>query len=208
MCGVIGVHLDNPSKDDLKLVERVFIESRIRGMHATGMSYAYNNRITTVIKTVPADVFVSSHAIPSMDKLRLIGHCRYSTSDLLYNQPLFNTEVAIVHNGVISQELPENWSDLYGITTETKNDSELLLCTIGADPVKYWANASIAAIELHRKGAMKYYRNGKRPLYKTDLDNGYIITSTADIMHRASNGKYSATVVECSSEKDLQWTLG
>lgn len=211
MCAVIGVDLVNPSISNVLLVMNVFLESKIRGMHATGLTYLDNNQLVTRIEPVPADQFrfIELGRLNSMinnKALKLIGHCRYSTSDLEYNQPLHNKDVAIVHNGVISQELPENWENLYGIQTKTKNDSELLLHTVNNDPLRIWSNASIAAIELHRTGELKAYRNGKRPLYVTELDNGVIYTSTADIMHRASEGKYVAKRFDFDG-KDLQWTI-
>jgi glutamine phosphoribosylpyrophosphate amidotransferase len=209
MCAVIGVDLKNPSIDDLTLVMNVFLESKIRGMHATGLTFLCDDKLVTLMAPLPADIFSPIQNLSDMvdnNTLKLIGHCRYSTSDLEYNQPLYNNDVAIVHNGVISQELPENWEKLYGITTKTKNDSELLLHTVTNDPLVLWSNSSIAAIELHRTGKLKAYRNGKRPLYVTELDNGVIYTSTADIMKRASNGKYVAKRFDFEG-KDLQWTI-
>lgn len=207
MCAVIGANIENPTAEQFELIRRVFTESKIRGLHATGMTILSKKELLTFKEPVSADNF--SH-LEKLEKLcgksiKLIGHCRYSTSDLEYNQPLYNKDVAIVHNGVISQELPENWEKLYEIKTTTKNDSELLLHTVNDDPLDLWANASIAAIELHSSGIMRHYRNGKRPLYKTELGNGYIITSTANIMHRASGGKYKAEIVPCGGDlKDLQ----
>ena len=115
--------------------------------------------------------------------LYLIGHCRYSTSDLEYNQPLSNEKKSIVHNGVITQELPENWNTLYPYVFETKNDSELVLHS--EDPLREFADASMAVCELYEDGRLRFYRNGKRPLYLTNLSNGSIITSTADVPKRA-----------------------
>ena len=40
-------------------------------------------------------------------------------------------------------------------------------------------------IELYDDGRLRFYRNGKRPLYLTNLSNGSIITSTADVPKRA-----------------------
>ena len=207
MCAVIGVSLLNPSSADFELVRKVFIESKIRGMHATGMTVLHKGKLKTFIENVPADKFSELDNLEkySNGELKLIAHCRYSTSDLEYNQPLYNKDVSIVHNGVISQELPENWKKLYEIDTKTKNDSELLLHTINNNPLMLWANASIAAIELHSVGLIRYYRNGKRPLYKTEMENGFILTSTGDIMHRASNSKYIAKSVPCGvGTKDYQ----
>ena len=212
MCGIIGVALNKPSARDYQLVRRVFLESSIRGLHATGMSFLpyWSSSIQTIIEPKPADQFVKihlhndnlKHLLNADGNLYLIGHCRYSTSDLEYNQPIYNSNLSIVHNGVISQELPENWKELYGYDTSTKNDSELLLHTIesGKEPFEVWENSSIAAIELHISKKLVYYRNGKRPIYQSVLDNGVIVTSTADIMHRASKGQIVAKEVE----KDLK----
>lgn len=204
MCAVIGALIRQPTESDLQLIRNVFLESSIRGLHATGMSILphWSKNIQTFIEPVAAEKFIPIHLEKSSDEyvnadgnLYLIGHCRYSTSDLKYNQPLYNDRAAIVHNGVISQELYENWESLYHIKTKTKNDSELLLHTIENEPLKRWEDASIAAIELHIEKRLVAYRNGKRPIYLTKLHNGYIITSTADIMARASNGEHRAIMI-------------
>ena len=187
MCSVIGAIIKDPTKDDFNMIRRVFHESRIRGMHATGMSVLYNNKIMTFKEPVPADEFRHLDDLEEMvnvdNILYLIGHCRYSTSDLEYNQPLSNEKKSIVHNGVITQELPENWDVLYPYVFETKNDSELVLHS--DDPLREFPDASMAVCELYDDGRLRFYRNGKRPLYLTNLSNGSIITSTADVPKRA-----------------------
>jgi glutamine phosphoribosylpyrophosphate amidotransferase len=189
MCAVIGAYLEKVSKADFATIRNVFLESKIRGMHATGMTVLFNGKLLTFKEPVAADKFIHLDDLEEMvsddGSLRLIGHCRYSTSDLEYNQPLCKEDVSIVHNGVITQELYENWEAKYGIKTVTKNDSELLLHTVDQNPLLHWKDASIAAIELHSNGTMKFYRNGKRPIYFTSLPNGGIITSTKDIAERA-----------------------
>jgi hypothetical protein len=92
----------------------------------------------------------------------------------------------VVHNGVITQDPPELW-DRYGYELETSNDSELLLRAVvnGEEPLTRFPDASVAALELHKGGKMRWYSNGKRPLYTTKVDNGYFITSTKDIALRA-----------------------
>jgi glutamine phosphoribosylpyrophosphate amidotransferase len=187
MCSVIGAIIKDPTKDDFNMIRREFHESRIRGMHATGMSILYNNKIMTFKEPVPADEFRHLDDLEEMvnvdNILYLIGHCRYSTSDLEYNQPLSNEKKSIVHNGVITQELPENWNTLYQYVFETKNDSELVLHS--EDPLREFPDASMAVCELYEDGRLRFYRNGKRPLYLTNLSNGSIITSTADVPKRA-----------------------
>ena len=186
MCAVIGAIISNPSLKDFENLKRVFHESKIRGMHATGLAYIKDGKVHIDKKPVPAHQF--SYDFPSYvnedGNLYLIGHCRYSTSDLEYNQPIGNDGVAIVHNGVITQELPQHWKEKYGYDCETKNDSELVLHS--EDPLTEFSNMSMAVCELVAKDKhLHLYRNGKRPLYLTNLLNGSIITSTADIAERA-----------------------
>jgi glutamine phosphoribosylpyrophosphate amidotransferase len=185
MCAVIGTIVQNPSLKQLDMIKRVFLESKIRGMHATGLSYVKNNSITTLRMPVPADKFPFDFEsyLNEDGNLYLIGHCRYSTSDLEYNQPLSEMNKSIVHNGVITQELPENWKELYGYDCITKNDSELVLHS--EDPLQEFPDMSMGVCELRTDKTLRSFRNGKRPLYLTTFNNGCIITSTKDIPHRA-----------------------
>jgi glutamine phosphoribosylpyrophosphate amidotransferase len=198
MCAVIGVIIQNPTPRDLETVRNVFFESKIRGMHATGMSYLphWSDKVETVRMEGSSEKFIAHHLhhldylVNEDGNLYLIGHTRYSTSDLEFNQPIANSSLSVVHNGVTSQELPEKWEELYGYKCETKNDTELLLHTIQEDvsPLRRWKDASLSVCVLQRSEtskALKVFRNGKRPLYLTNLPNGSIITSTVDIARRA-----------------------
>lgn len=193
MCGVVGCLLQNPDEADLALIKNVLLESSIRGLHATGLSYIKNNKIITVIEPSSAELFLEKHsnilqdAVNEDGNLYMVAHCRYSTSDLQYNQPIYNNNFSVVHNGVITQELPEKWKELYGYDCKTKNDSELILHTLsaGKSPLEEFPDSSIAAVELHLDKKIRFYRNGKRPIYFTQTEKGYIITSTADIVVRA-----------------------
>lgn len=209
MCGVIGVALEHPTNEQLEMIRRVFLESRIRGMHATGISYISAGKIVTIKEPINSIEFVDRH-MSDMGKfvnagwITLIGHCRYSTSDLEFNQPIADEELSIVHNGVISQELPENWKQLYGHDCETRNDTELMFHTIkeGKRPIEEWLDSSISAVELRSNGTLKYYRNGKRPLYLTEANNGIIIASTKNILERA--GAQNTVKVDYPDGKDYQ----
>ena len=193
MCAVIGAILLKPTKQDFALLRNVFIESKIRGMHATGASFLPNwsEKVITIKQPIPADQFSDVHLhndnyeefLNADGNLYLVGHCRYSTSDLEYNQPISNDTRAIVHNGVITQELPEKWKDIFHYTCETKNDSELVLHSDNA--LEEYPDASMAVCELSVEKKLTAYRNGKRPLYMTNLKNGILFTSTADIPKRA-----------------------
>jgi len=191
MCAIIGAYIENPSSRDLIILADVFRESSIRGLHATGVSWIRDGEVKTRIDAKPATQFLESldlnNCVNEDGNLYLIGHCRYSTSDLNYNQPLWNENISIVHNGVVSQEMPENWERLYGYKCKTRNDSELILHTLEAkkSPLQEFPDASMAVVELYREKKLRFYRNGKRPIYFTSLPNGGIITSTKDIATRA-----------------------
>lgn len=190
MCAVVGAIIQSPTSEDLNMLHRVFLESKIRGMHATGVSYVKDGKVNTIKEPKPADEFDFRFKdyINEDGNLYLIGHCRYSTSDLEYNQPISNESLSVAHNGVITQELPENWEKLYGYVCETKNDSELLLHTIqeNVSPLRRWADSSLSVCVLSEQKTVKVFRNGKRPIYMTPLRRGVIITSTEDIPKRAS----------------------
>ena len=189
MCSVIGTIIKEPRAEDFLMLHRVFLESKIRGMHATGISYVKHGKIITEKRPVSADEFPFNfpNYVNEDGSLYLIGHCRYSTSDLEFNQPIANENLSVVHNGVITQELPEKWKELYGYDCETKNDTELILHTAEdcISPLIRWKDSSLAVVELHVDKVIRFYRNGKRPLYLTNISNGCIITSTADVPKRA-----------------------
>ena len=216
MCAVIGMVLMSPTESDFAMVRRVFHESRIRGLHATGMSFLphWSKEIQTIKEPIPADKFIDIHLsnyelkdmLNEDGNLYLIGHCRYSTSDLEYNQPLYTNTKSIAHNGVITQELPENWKELYGHDCMTKNDSELVLHS--DDPLREYAHMSMGVCELNANKTLRVFRNGKRPLYLTSTENGCIITSTADIAKRAGlKGEISEVPMNYYLTFDEQLTM-
>lgn len=195
MCSVIGAIIKEPRAEDFLMLHRVFLESKIRGMHATGISYVKHGKIITEKRPVPADEFPFNFPsyVNEDDSLYLIGHCRYSTSDLEFNQPIGNDTHAIVHNGVITQELPENWKNIYNYECETKNDSELVLHS--GSPLEEFPDMSMGVCELTNDKKLLVYRNGKRPLYLTSIPSGCIITSTADIAKRADVGGFPVNIL-------------
>ena len=195
MCAVIGIS----GKIKIELLKKLFLESQIRGRHATGVSFFKNGKVNTIKEPLPSSHFIQKYDPSDWcegDTITMIGHCRYSTSDLNYNQPIADDTRSVVHNGVISQEMPDRWKQLYNIDCETKNDTELLFHSTPDN----WPDASIAAVFLN-KNKMTWTRNGKRPLWFTSLDECDIITSTEDIAIRSG---LSGSVKIKYDGKDLQ----
>tara|TARA_R110000824_G_scaffold110918_4_gene259132 strand:- start:7298 stop:7930 length:633 start_codon:yes stop_codon:yes gene_type:complete len=192
MCGIIGALIKEPTVKDFELLRNLFLHSKVRGCHATGASWVSGGKVCTIKEECSADVFLRRHLnfnemVNEDGNMYLIGHCRYSTSEIKDNQPIANEVLSIVHNGVISQELPEKWEELYGFRCSTRNDTQLLheslLCN--KDPFEVWKESSFSVCELRCDKTIIGYRNGKRPLYYSDTNNARYITSTQDIAIRA-----------------------
>ena len=187
MCGVLGIKIKSPGEEDYALVRNLFLQSMIRGKHATGVSYVQYGKIVTIKEPIPANEFIAKHDIKDWvnedGNLYCIGHIRYSTSDLNYNQPFSSCDISIVHNGVISQEDPSTWKETYGLDTNTANDSELILRCIenGGQPLDKFEHSSMAVCVLVGDKTLVGFRHEASPLdYYTDSTTT-IFTSTENI---------------------------
>lgn len=188
MCAIIGIFCPKPEKTTQRILDSLLGQSQIRGKHATGISYIFgDNELMTISESIPSkELLPLGMEMPEGLPLSLIGHCRYSTSDLEYNQPIATGRDSIVHNGVITQKHPIQWKEEFGYECKTKNDSELILRAIesGIHPLKKFPNSSIAAIHLDNAGTLRFYRNGFRPLWWCEYEGSFIIASTKDILKR------------------------
>ena len=181
MCGVIGY--SGPSNKGL--IRSLFKENNIRGQHATGISWVEGGSVQTFIHPGPAEEFLEVVPDSALDAECLIGHSRYSTSSLDYNQPISNSSIAVAHNGVVSQSPPSEWQQEFGFRCETANDSELLLHSWGTPthPLSFFPEASIGACLLDGS-SLVFFRNGKRPLWYWEGDHYIIVVSARDILKR------------------------
>ncbi len=188
MCGIIGVELEQIRPEQMAKIKELFQQSAIRGIHATGFSYLRNGRVQTIKQHGnPESLFKHQDIEGCIENanLRLIAHTRYSTSDLKYNQPIGSGDMAIVHNGVISQAPPDLWKAIFELETETSNDSELILkCSEqGVHPLTKF-KGSMAVCILTPDGVFAF-RNQARPLWYAQEDNGVVFASTKDILLRS-----------------------
>jgi glutamine phosphoribosylpyrophosphate amidotransferase len=191
MCGVLGITIADFNERDYGIIRSLFQQSMIRGKHATGVSYVKNGKVHTIKEPIPADEFIQKQNLETWrnedGNLYCIGHIRYSTSDLRYNQPFATDELGIVHNGVISQEPSSTWRQLFGYETETANDSELVLRAMEKDenPLTVFHPASMAVCALFADKRLTAFRNHERPLYYYSDDRVTIFASTKDILKRS-----------------------
>lgn len=185
MCGLIGFITN--SKFNREVLIEAFVQSQIRGKHATGVSfYDEQGKLINISAPIPSKEFIQNFDFGSLPvNLRLSGHCRYSTSDLNYNQPLSSNNSSLVHNGVITQEFPEKWERHYGYKCETKNDSELLLRCLDEleNPFIKFKGSSISAIYFNEDEFL-FFRNGNRPLWWIEGEGFILIASTKNIIER------------------------
>lgn len=214
MCGLIGFYSQKFTENQEQLLRELFVQSKIRGMHATGLTILDESRLFTIKESKPAHTFLQQIDFSSLyhKKLLLIGHTRYSTSDIEYNQPIADDDISIVHNGVVTQMAPELWPKKYGMEFKTKNDSEIIFHIIktGDNPFKL-KDASQAVICLKRTGELFCYRNGERPLWLVNFFDNIkvrIIASTEDIIKRSIksvkfNIKYDIEKLECGIIYDI-----
>jgi glutamine phosphoribosylpyrophosphate amidotransferase len=192
MCGVLGITIRDFKEKDHDLVRDLFIQSMIRGKHATGVSYVKNNKVITIKEPISAVDFIKKQNLMEWTNedgnLYCIGHVRYSTSDLRFNQPIATDSLSIVHNGVISQESPDTWFDTFNLKTETANDSELILRALekNESPLKKFHRSSMAVCVIDSNKKITAFRNEERPLYCSFNKNMFLFASTGNIFSRAN----------------------
>ena len=213
MCAVVGAF--SKTKVDLDLFQKVMVQSMIRGKHASGIAWNNNGKLAYRIIDESANFL----AFKNIDTNMIIGHARYSTSDLNYNQPIKTDKIAIVHNGVISQEHPDTWKDTYGYDFDTKNDSEIVLRSYENNKHPLQLDGSMATIilDMTEKPTILFFRNEQRPLYYS-TDKDIYIASTKNILERSGfehilktdscveykiDGKFSTNLIR-KSKTDLQ----
>lgn len=212
MCAIVGFSSTNVTTEDIFVLKRVMVESRIRGKHASGIAWCNTKgSIESFVQPIPIDQLVETFdfsRVVNKGKATLIAHARYSTSDIKYNQPIVGADCAIVHNGVITQSDPSGWQETYGYKCKTKNDSELLLHCVedGLNPYQVFPVSSFAAIVMNANSELIPIRNGLRPMWKGKIGKGIVYASTYDILRRA--GVQNISKITCPDE-DLQrrnWT--
>ena len=213
MCAVVGAY--SKDKVNLELFQKVMLQSMIRGKHASGIAWNDNGKLAYRVISDSANFLEFKNIETNM----IIGHARYSTSDLNFNQPITSDKIAIVHNGVISQENPNTWKAIYGYNFKTRNDSEIILRSYENKKHPLQLNGSIATIilDMTNKPTILFFRNEQRPLYYS-TDKDIYIASTKNILERSGfepilktdscveykiDGKFSTNLIR-QSKTDLQ----
>jgi glutamine phosphoribosylpyrophosphate amidotransferase len=188
MCGVVGYSSKKPVEQDYKILYDLIIQSKIRGLHSFG--YTFYDEVLTTKKYHNLD----NLTLPASAN-KIIYHNRYSTSGdyKLHenNQPIPNTDMSLVFNGVIDMRTKEEMQNYYNIKMHTDNDGEILLhkCSNKDDIKEFVQNisGSFAGLILTKQGNMYAIRNNNRPLWRMCLNDSMFYASTKDIFKRVNN---------------------
>jgi glutamine phosphoribosylpyrophosphate amidotransferase len=197
MCAVIGYSGPGGVRAAERLV-RLLEQSKIRGLHAFGLAYFDERSIVCHkfkdIGDAKAELYAVALAFVG-EPLKLIAHCRYSTSgdwhDEANNQPIVINRTALAFNGCIHMGTTAEWAEAYGFVPETDNDGEIFLRKVlDGEPWEKWVRDgafSFAGTMLHLEHLVAL-RNDHRPLYHYDDGDAHFIGSTMDIFSRAGFG--------------------
>lgn len=209
MCGILGYKfLNHPQLDAMGFIERLFLESEIRGRHASGFTIlADPGELETTKAPLPVSEFILKDRLWKRCKTdpprAMVAHTRYSTSgdwdDNNNNQPLATNRFALVHNGLVSMGTPEEYGPLYGLPLTTANDSEVILkaiwkekgSIINAMSRVYEVEPPIFACGLlDFDGNVSCWADNIRPLYIFMVPEWDLLgfASTKDIIMRAAKG--------------------
>ena len=179
MCGIVGIVSLSGKTVSMDTFFALMREARIRGQHAHGYAYISNGEVVVHTETGPI------LDTPSIQTNAIIGHCRYSTSDLNYNQPIGDATMAIVHNGVVSQADPAEWERQFGVQCFGRNDTEILLRLMQKGIHPLTVDPSSQACAILTPTELQLWRNEFRPLHYALVDEYLIFASAANIIDRA-----------------------
>lgn len=181
MCAIIGFISDNPTAIAVETLKKVFIESKIRGMHAYGYAAIQDGHLMEAKSNGLKSLLVSID-----NPTRLIGHCRYSTSgdykNMNNNQPLRFGDEYMVFNGVIDMRTKQEMERAYSISMSSDNDGEIMLQAKDRLAMLR-SEITFSGLTLNSH-ALAFFRNEGRPGYKATRHGATYIASTADILRR------------------------
>ena len=183
MCAIIGFICPEPSEQAFATLHRLFIESKIRGMHAYGYAAHLHSGETVCHKS--NQLLPLLKTMPKFPRL-LIGHCRYSTSgdykNHLNNQPLRHGDEYLAFNGVIDMRTKPEMERAHRIKMESDNDGEIMLQA--PDRLALLRDEITFSGLVLKTASVQFFRNEGRPGYKATRFGCTYVASTADILKR------------------------
>lgn len=187
MCSIVGF----AGVWEDQTIRKIMINSRIRGLHSFGYSYANNGQIITK-KFLNYNTFIET--ICEEKPSKFIAHFRYSTSgdwkNQDNNQPVSAGNLSLVFNGVIDMRSKPEMEKHYRVSMNTENDGEIALMKYQKskeDMLDFIGQAgrTFAGMILSSNGEAYAVRNNLRPLSFAENDNAIYYASTNDILRRS-----------------------
>lgn len=211
MCAVIGYTSKHPTANHSLYLEKLFTASQVRGRHAYGIATQTCGG-TRTLKVNGLDGLIDElYGLPDKE-IRILGHCRYSTSGDYRvqdnNQPISlpGYGMVLVFNGIIDMGTKEEMEKRHGMKLLFENDGEIFLRKmLRGDDVEAWVAEGafpFAGCYLN-KGEMVALRNDKRPLWRAEVDGAEFIASTYDILKRAGLADAGGLISEVPVGKSL-----
>lgn len=213
MCSIVGYYRNKP---DLVIQKKYLLplvkESRIRGLHAFGMSYWSRDNEQVVDVKFHDDEEMHGY-IRHVQLLDAVFHSRYCTSgdwtNHSNNQPIVLDDMHLAFNGVISMATKSEMEQQYNVKLQSDNDGELFLQHIKRtnDPIEFISKTpgSFAGI-WYMDGVLYAARNERRPLWYIIADYTVMFASTLDIMRRAF-GEVAADHYAVACKPNVLYTL-
>lgn len=210
ICGIIGKPDAEHYQDVFELMSQLYIETEVRGIHATGYAALTSDSKMLLYKVpISATEFVSGDRWKNAEGRKFppffVGHCRQAThgnpKNNINNHPFKSMDgrYGFVHNGVIRGH--RNLAQAESISLKTECDSELLLRIIETEeePIKGIRKTFDRVFSpMRRDGACvlvdskeneaHFFRNSMRPLFFVRIpqwNNAIVFASTESILLRA-----------------------
>lgn len=209
MCGIIGFVSNKIKENHIELLENLIYESKIRGLHAFGISFYNSDNSIYTYKTININRLKDIIELIKKEKPnKIIYHNRYSTSGdwqvIENNQPITVDNISVAINGVITMKPKEEWKQFYQVDCISDNDAEIfarkLKQTFEPEKVLKSIHGSLASIFLYDNNIYAI-RNNFRPLYLAIVDKGIFVFSTLDIFNRATKNLKAEKIIPLPSNK-------
>jgi len=212
ICGIIGKPDAEYYQDVFDLMSRLYIETEIRGVHATGYAAltSDNKMLLYKVPTSPTE-FVGGERWKNAEGRKFppffIGHCRQAThgnpknNDNNHPFKSMDGRYSFVHNGVIRGH--RNLAQAESVLLKTECDSELILRIIETEeePLKGIRKTfervfspmkrdGACVLLDSKKSKAHFFRNSMRPLFFIRVpqwNNAIVFASTESILLSAIN---------------------
>jgi len=197
MCGICGIRRFGPEPINAEQIKVLLLGNERRGSQATGVAFQQADGSIQVFKNdEPANRFVIDSGFNEFleanlrrDTLTFLGHTRAATkghpSKNENNHPMWDRKVALVHNGIVSND--DSLFRELGLDRAAETDSDIFRAIISADGFTTKAtnrlnrvngSAAIAAVSTDYPGKLFLARSGNPIVLATSDDANQMVWSS------------------------------